>query len=355
MIFAYRGMVTNENSTSLLMLLEKEIESSEFGYLARKRLFMFVVESLQNVSRHSNPEKYGDMSLVLYARNPEGYTVTTGNVIENQAIENLREKLERINSLNPGNIRNVYRQMLNASEFSSKGGAGLGLIEMAKKTGNRLDFDFIPLDNKYSYFILSKTVDASGKSCEDITSSRKFKSSVVIEIERLMTLNNIYLIWSGHFSTDLSDEVLKFTETDLTEKSIKSSLKRKIFGILIEALENVAKHSPGSREAELYGMPLLIFRQGDANKYSIVTGNLIENNKIQPLKEKIDIINNASKESLKTLITESLRQLQINSRSTGNLGLLEMARKSGGRLNYSFDKINDRYSYFTLDITITEK
>ena len=41
------------------------------------------------------------------------------------------------------NIRNVYRQMLSTAEISSKGGAGLGLIEMAKKTGNKLDYDFV--------------------------------------------------------------------------------------------------------------------------------------------------------------------------------------------------------------------
>ena len=52
--------------------------------------------------------------------------------------------------------------MLSVSEFSDKGGAGLGLIEMAKKTGNKLDYDFVSLDNDYSYFILSKTVDESG-------------------------------------------------------------------------------------------------------------------------------------------------------------------------------------------------
>jgi hypothetical protein len=50
--------------------------------------------------------------------------------------------------------------MLSNSEFSSKGGAGLGLIEMAKKTGNKLDYDFLQFDSEHSYFILSKTVDS---------------------------------------------------------------------------------------------------------------------------------------------------------------------------------------------------
>jgi hypothetical protein len=50
LMFVYRGVVTNDNSVPLLMLLEKEMENSEFGFVGRKRLFMFVLESLQNVS-----------------------------------------------------------------------------------------------------------------------------------------------------------------------------------------------------------------------------------------------------------------------------------------------------------------
>ena len=100
-------------------------------------------------------------------------------------------------------------------------------------------------------------------------------------------------------------------------------------------------------------MPLVVFRHGEANQYSIITGNLIENSRIPPLREKLDIINNAGREGLKTLITESLRGQQITSESTGNLGLLEMARKSDGRLDYAFDPVNERYSYFVLNITVT--
>ncbi|MFN8241824.1 MAG: hypothetical protein U0X39_13870, partial [Bacteroidales bacterium] len=53
LMFVYRGVVTHDNSAALLMLLEKEMEISEFGFVGRKRLFMFVLESLQNVTRHT--------------------------------------------------------------------------------------------------------------------------------------------------------------------------------------------------------------------------------------------------------------------------------------------------------------
>ena len=133
LMFVYRGVVTNENSVPLLMLLEKEMENSEFGFVGRKRLFMFVLESLQNVSRHSDQNQHADMSLVVYSKTDNGYTVTTGNVLPSSSINDLKVKLDEINNLQPEEIRNVYRQMLSSAEFSNKGGAGLGLIRDGKK------------------------------------------------------------------------------------------------------------------------------------------------------------------------------------------------------------------------------
>jgi hypothetical protein len=354
LMFVYRGVVTNENSASLLMLLEKEMENSEFGFVGRKRLFMFVLESLQNVSRHSDRNEYSDMSLVVYSKTDTGYTVTTGNVIETDKIEDLRAKLDEINKLDSGEIRSVYRNMLSNAEFSNKGGAGLGLIEMAKKTGNKLDYDFIQLDDKFSYFILSKTVDSGGVGMHAAGAEASFRGKSVAQLERLMAENNVYLIWSGHLSSDVEKEVLSFTETKLTEEDIDSRQKRKVFSILIESLENVAKYSPGKDHEERYGMPVAMIRLNE-HIYLVTTGNLIENDKVSALKEKLDTINKCDKAELKELFKNALITQDLNSDSTGNMGLIEMARKSGNKLVYQFDKVNDQYSYYMLTIKVEER
>lgn len=353
LMFVYRGIVTNENSESLLMLLEKEMENSEFGFVGRKRLFMFVLESLQNVSRHSDHNQYAEMSLVVYSKTGAGYTVTTGNVIETDKIDDLKSKLEEINKLDSGEIRNVYRHMLSNAEFSSKGGAGLGLIEMAKKTGNKLDYDFIKLDDSFSYFILSKTVDSGGVGMHFSGDVSSFRGKAVAQLERMMAENNVYLIWSGHFSSDVGKEVLSFTETKLSEEDVDSTLRRRVFSILVETLENVAKYSPGLEPEEKYGMPVAMIRL-KGGIYSLTTGNLIPKEKVASLKDKLDRINNLDKEGVKELFREALIGQNIDSDSTGNMGLIEMARKSGNKLQYQFDKVNDQYSYFMLTIMVEE-
>ena len=353
LMFVYRGVVTNENSSSLLMLLEKEMENSEFGFVGRKRLFMFVLESLQNVSRHGDKDQFSEMSLVVYSKTDRGYTVTTGNVIEANKIDDLKGKLDEINKLDSDEIRTVYRNMLSNAEFSSKGGAGLGLIEMAKKTGNKLDYDFIKLDDRFYYFILSKTVDSGGVGVHFSGRKPAFRGKSVAQLERLMAENNVHLIWSGHFSSDVSKEVLSFTETKLSEADVDSVLRRKVFSIMVETLENVAKYSPGQEPEEKYGMPVAMIKL-TGGIYSLITGNLIPNDKVASLKEKLDTINSCDKAGLLELFKKALVEQRIESSSTGNMGLIEMARKSGNKLLYKFDKVNDQYSYYMLTINVEE-
>jgi hypothetical protein len=354
LMFAYRGVVTNDNSGPLLMLLEKEMETSEFGFVGRKRLFLFVLESLQNVSRHSNPVDHADMSLVVYSKTGDGYTVTTGNVIPDSNIHDLKVKLDEINSLETNEIRNVYRQMLSSSEFSGKGGAGLGLIEMAKKTGSKLDYDFVPIDSEFSYFILSKTVDSEGIGVHFGDQKKPFLGKSVTQLERIMAENNIYLIWSGHLSPDVGNEVLSFTETRLEEDDIESNLRRRVFSVLVEILENVAKYSPGVEAEEQSGMPVAMIRLVE-DEYALTTGNLILNTDVDQLKAKLDIINDNDKIGLKELFKKSISGQTISTDSTGNMGLIDMARKSGSKLVYQFEKISDLYSYYTLTVKVEDK
>jgi len=353
LMFAYRGVVTNDNSIPLLMLLEKEMESSEFAYLGRKRLFMFVLENLQNVTRHGENVAYADMSLVAYSKTDDGYTITTGNVISSRLVSELKRKLEHLNSLDIKEIKALHRQVLTDSEFSDKGGAGLGLIEMASKTGNKLDYDFLSIDNDYSYFILSKTVNSDGIGVHQSGMESTFSTSSVTQLENLLDINNINVMWSGHLSVDIVKEVLSFTESNLNDDDVEADLRRRVFSILIEILDNVARYNPGKESEEKFGLPLVMV-QAQGNSYTLTTGNLILNSHVGDLKEKLEEINMSDRDGLKELLANSLMRQNIQIESTGNMGLIEMARKSRSKLRYQFEVVNDSYSYYILEINVLD-
>jgi len=353
LMFVYRGGVTNENSIPLLMLLEKEMENSEFAHVGRKRLFMFVLESLQNVSRHSDHNEHAGMSIVVYSKTETGYTVATGNVLPAKNVNELKRRLEEINKLHPDEIRDAYRKMLSDSEFSDKGGAGLGLMEMAKKTGNKLDYAFFPMGKDHAYFVLSKTVNSVGIGEHLGSAEKPFQGKNISQLERLMASSYIFFIWSAHISPDVEREVLTLTETKLTEEEVELNIRRRVFSVLIEILENVAKYSPGKEPEERFGMPVAMVRFED-DVYSITTGNLIRNDNVEELRNKLELINKNDKMGLKELFRTSISGQTIRSESTGNMGLIDMARKSGSKLVYQFEQINELYSYYTLTVKVEE-
>jgi hypothetical protein len=54
----------------------------------------------------------------------------------------------------------MYKRQLKEGMLSNRGGAGLGLIDIARKTGNILNYFFLPVDDEHEYFIFKVEVDS---------------------------------------------------------------------------------------------------------------------------------------------------------------------------------------------------
>ncbi len=185
-------------------------------------------------------------------------------------------------------------------------------------------------------------------------SDNNFKTNSVVQLESLMAEKEIYMIWSGHITSGISEEVLSLTESRLVDEDIDYRLRRRVFNIMVEILENVQKYNPGREPEEKHGMPVAMVRLED-NKFILTTGNLILKTSVSDLKEKLDTINSYDKAGLKNLFYKSLSEQSIETDSTGNMGLIEMARKSGSKLDYQFGEVNEVYSYFMLTVKVEDR
>jgi hypothetical protein len=91
----------------------------------------------------------------MIARGDEtGYRILTGNHIRTAHVEDLRNKIDKINAMTHDELRVYYRQQLSATELSDKGGAGLGMIDIARKSGHKIDYSFQPVTDTFSFFSL---------------------------------------------------------------------------------------------------------------------------------------------------------------------------------------------------------
>ena len=73
-------------------------------------------------------------------------------------LEELTEMLDHINSLDKDGLKELYKNQMKEGRLSEKGGAGLGFIDIARKTGNKLEFHFLPIDEGSSFFLLTSSV-----------------------------------------------------------------------------------------------------------------------------------------------------------------------------------------------------
>jgi hypothetical protein len=125
-MLSFKGNVTSELLTSILQIMESKMEKLNEPNRIKKKVYNILVEELQNL-----------------------YHIANVNAVK------LRSRLEKINSLEPEELKAYYKEVLNNGMMSDKGGGGLGMIDIARKSGKRLDFDFQKVDEEFSFYSLN--------------------------------------------------------------------------------------------------------------------------------------------------------------------------------------------------------
>jgi len=161
-VMSYKGSITTEVINSTLELIESKLDVGEEGGKIKKKIYNVLVESLQNLYHHGDdlPEemrsvmepKFGVMAISKYEK---GFKITTGNFINSSKIKFLKDKIDKINSLSEEELKDMYKFILNHQKLSAKGGGGLGLVDIARKTGNKLEYNFLNYNNEYYFFNLN--------------------------------------------------------------------------------------------------------------------------------------------------------------------------------------------------------
>ncbi len=168
---------------------------------------------------------------------------------------------------------------------------------------------------------------------------------------------NVILFYKGNVDSDVINHVLDTVEDKMVAVMEQSRLRKKVYNVLVESLQNLFHHVdkvPADFEdqsAEKYGM--LVVKKVDGG-YRIITGNFVNIDNVEKLEEKIKRINRSSHEEIKELYKFILNHQRISAKGGGGLGLVDIARKTGNKLDYSFRKYNDAYSFFYLDILVNE-
>lgn len=158
-LLSFKGDITSELLTSILQIMESKLDNLQEEPKIKKKVYNVLVECLQNLYHHMDEAGEGmekNRTAIFMIGKVDGqYNIITGNYIANENVTGLKNRLDEVNALSKEELKDYYKKVLNNGEMSLKGGGGLGMIDIARKTGQKLNYNFQPIDEKLAFFTLN--------------------------------------------------------------------------------------------------------------------------------------------------------------------------------------------------------
>jgi Family of unknown function (DUF6272) len=171
-IFAYCGYVTEPVLTGVGDALKQKLAIDDMDTKTARSVFAVFVEQMQNIIRYSaeldSPEteagsetatarelRYGVMTV---GRGGDRFIVKAGNLVDKADVEPLRTRLEQIRTADKDELKALYKETLKAEAREGSKGAGVGFIEIARRSSKPIEFDFTDVDERFAFFALEAEI-----------------------------------------------------------------------------------------------------------------------------------------------------------------------------------------------------
>ncbi len=155
------------------------------------------------------------------------------------------------------------------------------------------------------------------------------------------------LKYKGVLNFEQIGVILDKVQPELDNYSSDTLVKKRIYSVLVEVLENVHNHGYNNQEY----LPQCILTRYDDN-FVIKISNVVLNANIEKFKNILDYVNSLSEDEINKSFYGKIKEKTILEESEAGVGIIQIAKKASSKLVYNFKTINDKISYFTLKVTI---
>ncbi|MFN8254915.1 MAG: SiaB family protein kinase [Bacteroidales bacterium] len=353
--YIYRGRFTTNFTKNIISLAENNALDEETPADLKRKVYHVMVEGVQNISRHQ-ARGYEDSDLssgiLTIKKENEKYWLTTGNLIENEQVEKLTEKINKINGLDKEQLKLYHKEILKAGKVSERGGAGLGLIDIARRSGTKIKFKFLAVSNQLSFFYLQTIITSEQDENELIEYEDSNSLENIIRLHPLLNKESILIVFYNAFYQDHLLDMLEFLERQMADSN---KLKRQIFHIMIEMYQNIIKHGTNIDDSLVDAKQGIFYISETDDSFFLTTGNYMLTKDVRRIRGKLIYINYLDKEMLDKFYRKRLFDLDINTPKSAGLGFIDLRFKSGNKLIYDFRKIDSNFTFFTLKTQISKQ
>ena len=155
-IMAYNGAVSDELMVTLADILKARLLGLDDAKRSRT-VFSVFMEGMQNLIWHGRTAD-GANGMVCISEHGCEITIVCGNRILRDASVKLKETLEQLQGADKETIRQLYREGMSRSGEHEGPGAGLGLLEIARRASHPISFAFADIDDAHVDFFLAARI-----------------------------------------------------------------------------------------------------------------------------------------------------------------------------------------------------
>lgn len=154
----YQGPILYDTIGDLISLLKENMFEAKVKQAIYKKVLMIMIEALENIFKyHEFFDKESDLlkqypPTITIKHFDHHFVISCSNPIQKVDVPLLEERLKQINALDKAGIKEIYKQIITNGEFSEKGGAGLGIIEMAKISDDKLAYSFTSVNEEFDIY-----------------------------------------------------------------------------------------------------------------------------------------------------------------------------------------------------------
>lgn len=158
----YLGEFRHDITKMFTSMAEQDMEIKSEEKSVQRKVYHVMVETLQNMNKHSDVitnNKNGN-GLFVIGKKEQTYYIITTNKVAAANVEQLENAIKEVNSASKEELSVMYKKQMKEGKISNKGGAGLGLIDIKRKIGEPLNYQFLLLDDGNFLFILKVEINA---------------------------------------------------------------------------------------------------------------------------------------------------------------------------------------------------
>jgi len=169
----YSGPMWDDGIKGITGMVKVQLEGEDLPSSAAKSIFSVFVEQVTNMLMYSaekerfiQPDKEKievSTGMLILGEKNKTYFIQTGNAIKNDSAKLIKQRVDHLNTLDKKEIRQYYREKIRSEDDNPESkGAGLGLIEIAKRATAPIVYLIEPINNDLSYFTMYVEISQEG-------------------------------------------------------------------------------------------------------------------------------------------------------------------------------------------------